>query len=73
VVLTARANKLSINFGYGPDIDQQKQIGPVQSLDVISDEIAGKFNGSYVGMYATSNGEKSKAQATFQWFDYSGE
>lgn len=73
VVLTIKANRLDVSFGYGTSMEKQKQIGGVQNMNIISDEISGLFNGPYVGMYATSNGEKSKASVAFEWFEYRGE
>lgn len=73
VVLTVKANRLDVSFQYGPSLDEQKQIGDIQNMNVISDEISGLFNGPYVGMYATSNGAKSKTSAAFEWFEYRGE
>jgi len=72
VVLTAKAQGLDVTFGYGPSPEEQTQIGAVQNMNVISDEIAGRFNGPYIGMYTTSNGQGSKANASFDWFDYKG-
>lgn len=72
-VLTIKANRLDVSFAYGTSLGEQKQIGGVQNMNVISDEISGLFNGPYVGMYATSNGEKSKARVAFEWFEYRGE
>ena len=72
VVLTAKAQGLDVTFGYGPSPEEQTQIGAVQNMKVVSDEISGRFNGPYIGMYATSNGQGSKARASFDWFDYKG-
>lgn len=32
----------------------------------------GKYTGTYVGMYASSNGKESKNSALFDWFEYEG-
>ena len=50
-----------------------KSIGEVQTMTVLSDEIAEGFNGPYVGMYATSNGNPSNGKASFEWFEYKEE
>jgi alpha-N-arabinofuranosidase len=73
VVLSAKVNGLDLGFGYGSSLESQQQIGEIQSMDVVSDEVALRFNGSYIGMYASSNGRDSKSTATFQWFEYRGE
>ncbi len=39
---------------------------------VLSTTVAGGFTGSYLGMYASSNGQPSEAVADFDWFDYQG-
>ena len=72
VILTAVADGLDVVFRYGNSPDTLYQIGPVQNLDIISDEISGRFNGPFVGMYATSNGLKSRLKASFDWFEYDG-
>lgn len=38
----------------------------------LSTETVGWFTGVYVGMYATGNGKRSKAKATYEWFEYLG-
>ncbi len=72
VVLAAEAKGLDLQFSYGSSFEDLKPIGPIQNMNVISDELAGGFNGPYVGMYATSNGSKSKTNAGFDWFEYEG-
>ena len=34
---------------------------------------AGGFVGTYIGLYASSNGKASKNVADFDWFEYKGE
>jgi xylan 1,4-beta-xylosidase len=36
----------------------------------LSSEVAGGFVGTYVGLYATGNGEPATTPAAFDWFDY---
>ncbi len=72
VVLTAKAEGLRLTFECGSNPEHQKQIGPVQNMNLVADEVSGQFNGPYVGMYATSNGKESKSFAAFKWFEYSG-
>lgn len=38
----------------------------------LSPQAAGGFTGSYIGMYASSNGVKSGNHADFDWFEYIG-
>lgn len=61
---------LNAKFHYGSNENKMKQIGGVQDLSNFGDEIAWGFNGTYVGMYATSNGKKSINKVAFDWFDY---
>jgi alpha-N-arabinofuranosidase len=70
VVLKAEADNLDLQFSYGESVQEMKPIGAIQNMNVISFEMAGGFNGPYVGMYATSSGETSKTKAEFDWFEY---
>lgn len=70
VVLQAEAHGPDLQFSYGADAGDVKPLGPVLEINVLSDELSGGFNGPYVGMIATSNGEKSKSRAGFHWFEY---
>jgi xylan 1,4-beta-xylosidase len=73
IVLKAEANNRSLQFSYGVSEDEMQNLGEIQDISLLSDEVAGGFNGPYVGMYATSTGINSKAQAVFDWFQYQGE
>lgn len=46
----------------------------VENVDgrILSPEIAGGCSGTYIGLFATSNGENSNNVADFDWFDYEG-
>lgn len=70
IILTVKANGLEVDFFFGNNESDLQQIGDTQDLSLISDEQAGGFNGPYVGMYATSNREKSNSKARFDWFEY---
>jgi xylan 1,4-beta-xylosidase len=72
VVLAVEADRLELRFRYGPSPDDLKPMGPVQNLSLVSDELAWGFNGPYIGMYATGNGQASRSRACFDWFDYRG-
>ena len=72
LVLKAVGDDLDVRFYFGATENHLQQIGDVQTLKNFGDEIAWGFNGTYVGMYATSSGEESKAKAVFDWFDYKG-
>lgn len=70
VYLKVTANGLDADFSFGEDADSMTNIGGAQRLDVISDNKFNKFNGSGIGMYATSNGMQSKNKASYDWFEY---
>lgn len=72
VVLGVKVDGLKAQFLYGEKETDLKAIGVIQDYTLISDDVAKKFNGVYVGMYATSSGEKSKNKAKFNWFFMSG-
>lgn len=72
VVLKAVGNNLDVQFSFGESANKMNKIGDVQDLTVIADGNGNQFNGPGIGMYATSNGEKTKSKATFDWFEYKG-
>lgn len=59
-------------FYFGSNKENLKQIGNTQDLSNFGDEIAWGFNGTYVGLYATSSGKGSKNNAIFDWFELKG-
>ncbi|MBW1297918.1 glycoside hydrolase family 43 protein [Aquimarina litoralis] len=73
VILKAEGKGRKLTLSYGASEDQMKRLSKVLDLKVISHEIADGFNGPYIGMYTTSNGQKSKSVASFDWFEYKGE
>jgi alpha-N-arabinofuranosidase len=73
VVFEVQADKTKVKFSFGESKNQLQNIGGEEELTLISDEVAGGFNGPYVGMYATSNGKESKATASYHWFEYKSE
>lgn len=70
VYFNVKASQLDLQFSFGENLDQLKTIGEMQSLVVISESAINKFNGTGIGMYATSNGKLSKTNASFDWFEY---
>lgn len=73
VILKVVGKGLKATFYYGSSEIDIMQIGEVQDLSHFGDEIAWGFNGTYVGMYATSSGQESKSKARFDWFEYEEE
>jgi len=72
IYLKAIGNQLEVQFYFGKTLNQLIPIGNVQDLSIVSDEVAGRFNGTVIGLYATSLGNKSKNEASFEWFEYEG-
>ncbi|WP_044238350.1 glycoside hydrolase family 43 protein [Flexithrix dorotheae] len=58
-------------FSYAQD---GKDFQVIEKADArfLSTETVGWFTGVYVGLYATGNGKASKAEASYEWFEYSG-
>ena len=40
---------------------------------ILSSDVAGGFVGTYIGLFASSNGETSDNIVDFDWFDYEGQ
>ncbi|MDP5168993.1 MAG: glycoside hydrolase family 43 protein, partial [Bacteroidia bacterium] len=70
VELWVESDGEKFQFYYGQDETQRKPIGEPLSVQTLSDEVAAGFNGPFVGMYATSEGNSSKQAASFAWFEY---
>ena len=70
LVLKIVGNNIKATFYYGENEQNMKLLAENVSIETLTDESALGFSGPYVGMYATSNGQKSKAVANFDWFEY---
>lgn len=58
-------------FYFSGDNSSWTAIGGEQSMTTVADDGKyNKFNGTGVGVYATSNGKKTKAIARYDWFEY---
>ena len=68
-ILSIKSDGTNVTCYYGETVGEMKRLDVSVSLQFLADEFADRFNGSMVGIYATSNGEKSKAKAEFEWFD----
>jgi len=68
VILHAKVEGIKVQFSYGNSLNDLKSIEQLQDYSILTDEITKKFNGVYIGMYATSSGIKSKNSAQFDWF-----
>ncbi len=69
VLFKVEISGIEAQFFYGETENDLKTIGKTQDYTLISDEVAQRFNGVYIGMYATSSGEESKNKAFFDWFE----
>ena len=70
ILLGVKANFLDYQFFYGKDSTNMQAIGPIQNGRILSSNWAGGFTGTYLGMYASSNGKLSDNSASFDWFSY---
>lgn len=60
------------NFYYGPESTKMELLAEKIDGRILSSDIAGGFIGTYVGLFASSNGEAGDNIADFDWFDYKG-
>lgn len=58
------------NFYYSADGKEWHQIGGPQDGKILNSRYSGGFTGSFIGMYASSNGGKSSNYADFDSFSY---
>lgn len=63
---------LKLSFSFGADESALQSIGGLIDATNTSDEAAGGFHGTYVGMYTSSQGLPSSNKAKFDWFEYQG-
>jgi alpha-N-arabinofuranosidase len=70
VVLSVKVSSTKVQFFYGKSEKELTPMGAIQDYTIVSDDIAKKFNGVYIGMYATSTGKKCINTAAFDWFEY---
>ncbi|WP_297086605.1 glycoside hydrolase family 43 protein [uncultured Draconibacterium sp.] len=69
VYLKVSGKGLDLQFYFGASPENMKPIGEAQDFSIVSDEIAGRFNGTVAGIYATSNGKPSTNTASFEYFE----
>lgn len=70
IYLSAQCNDTVYCFYYG--YSEREMICVSEDLDaaLLSSTVNGGFTGTYMGMYASSNGSKSENYADFDWFHY---
>jgi alpha-N-arabinofuranosidase len=60
----------SYNFYYALEPEEWHVLYENVDGRILSTEVAGGFTGSYIGMYASSNGRESQNVADFDYFEY---
>lgn len=70
VFLSVAVNGTEIQFSFGETQEHMTNIGGIQNVAPLSDNKFNKFNGTGVGVYATSNGKQSRNKALYDWFEY---
>lgn len=69
VRLRVRAYPEFYRFSYAVSDGPFQDFGGVETR-YLSSEVAGGFNGVFIGLFATGNGRESAAAADFDWFEY---
>ena len=72
VVLQIEGQMFDFIFRFGSNENNLKQIGEVQDSRVITARtfIGDGFNGPYIGMFTSSQGQVVDNRAAFNWFEY---
>ena len=70
LVLQAKADGENLSFFYGAVDQPLKKMDATTPLMAIGNQRENQFNGPMVGIYATSNGQKSRSKVAFDWFDH---
>lgn len=73
IYLNVIAKGQEYNFYYGSSLDKMKLLAENVDGRILSSDIAGGFVGTYIGIFASSNGNYSDNIADFDWFDYEGQ
>ena len=72
IVLGIRGEGLQYSFVYGDSEATLHPLAVPQDATICSSNIARGFIGPYIGMYGSSNGQKSSNKVAFDWFEYVG-
>ena len=73
IYLKVTAKGQDYNFYYGSTPDAMELLAENIDGRILSSDVAGGFVGTYIGLFASSNGELSDNIVDFDWFDYEGE
>ncbi|WP_373058023.1 glycoside hydrolase family 43 protein [Zunongwangia sp. H14] len=72
LLLKIEFNKDRYNFYYATTKNNWERLAKDIDGKYLSTKVVGGFVGVTLGMYTTSNGEKSDNSASFNWFEYTG-
>lgn len=73
IELKVEAQFQELTFLYRNQFGKWHVVAKKQDGRVLSTDRAGGFVGTYIGLFATSNGNENTTYADFDWFDYKGE
>jgi xylan 1,4-beta-xylosidase len=68
--LKITASGQDYSFFYGESLEELKLLVDHVDGRILNPDSAGGFVGTYIGMFASSNGNLSENAADFDWFDY---
>jgi xylan 1,4-beta-xylosidase len=72
VSLRVTATGQAYNFAVGDSADNWQPLAEDIDGRILSTPVAGGFVGTYIGLYASSNGQSRTNHADFDWFEYHG-
>jgi len=72
LVLKVEANEQAYSFYVANEPGQWLPVAEAVDGRILSTPVAGGFVGTYIAMYASSNGQPSANNADFDWFEYVG-
>ncbi|GKX65767.1 glycoside hydrolase family 43 protein [Inconstantimicrobium mannanitabidum] len=72
IYLKVIARGQEYSFYYGESLDKMELLAGDIDGRILSSDVAGGFVGTYIGLFASSNGKESDNVADFDWFDYKG-
>jgi xylan 1,4-beta-xylosidase len=73
IYLKITGNEQEFGFFYGSSERMLEILAEPVDGRILSPDVAGGFVGSYVGLFATSNGAPCRNRADFDWFEYKEE
>lgn len=73
IYLKVMAKGQAYNFYYGSSPYEMKTLAENVDGRILSSDVAGGFIGTYIGLFASSNGKDSDNIVDFDWFDYEGQ